>query len=411
MKTGNQHPNSERAAASGQDAIVHEASLEPAKRAKPSALFRLLGDVSGAFADLGTFLPLVIGVLAVKHFSPTSVLIGFGCFALATAMIYRRPVPVQPMKAIAAVVIATGLSAETVAAAGIMLGVVLLVLALTGAIERLSRAIPQSVLAGVSLGIGIHLALVGLGLMSHEWIVGLAVLVLVLVLSKTRLSPFACLAGLVAALAWGLSVDGLPAGPTLGLNLPVPVLPSTAAFREAAETVLIPQFMLTVANAVLATAALAATYFSNDAKSNITPRRLALSTGGLNLVLAPFGALPMCHGAGGLVAQYKFGARTGLAPTIFGASCLTLGLLWGDGALAILTLLPLAGVGALLAVAGGEMAANKRLFDARPHCLAIILLTAAVCVFVNVAVGVLIGLAAEFIRSRVWRRLNGPAGK
>ena len=32
-------------------------------------------------------------------------------------------------------------------------------------------------------------------------------------------------------------------------------------------------------------------------------------------------------GAGGLVVQHRFGARTGLAPAIFGATCLLLGLL------------------------------------------------------------------------------------
>ena len=163
---------------------------------------RLAGDVSGAFADLGTFLPLVLGVLAINRFSPASVLIGFGCFALATALIYRRPVPVQPMKAVAAIIIATGLTAQSVAAAGILLGVLLIAVALTGLIDRLNRAVPQSVLSGVSLGIGIHLALVGLDLVSREWAVGVGILALVLVLLQTRLAAFACLAGLGVAVAW-----------------------------------------------------------------------------------------------------------------------------------------------------------------------------------------------------------------
>ncbi|MCP5367992.1 MAG: sulfate transporter, partial [Hyphomicrobiales bacterium] len=65
----------------------------------------LLGELSGAVADLGTFLPLVIGVLAVGGFDAAGVLTGFGLFALAVAVFYRRPVPVQPMKAVSALAI------------------------------------------------------------------------------------------------------------------------------------------------------------------------------------------------------------------------------------------------------------------------------------------------------------------
>lgn len=365
---------------------------------------RIAGDVSGAFADLGTFLPLVLGVLAVNHFNPGSVLTGFGLFALATAAIYRRPVPVQPMKAVAAIIIATGLPAQSVAASGLILGAALIVLAVTGAIERLSRAMPQSVLSGVSLGIGIHLAFVGLGLVSGDWAAGLAVFALVAALLLTRFSAFACMTGLAAAVAWGLFAGaGADVSLAPGLHVPALVLPSLEAFREAAATVVLPQFMLTVTNAVLATAAIAAGFFPADAERNITPRRLALSTGWLNLALAPFGALPMCHGAGGLVVQHRFGARTGLAPALFGLACLALGIMLGAGALGVLAILPLAAVGALLAIAGGEMAFNRRLFDGRPSCLAVILLTAAVCMLVNVAAGVVAGLAAEFIRSRMMR--------
>jgi len=35
-----------------------------------------------------------------------------------------------------------------------------------------------------------------------------------------------------------------------------------------------------------------------------------------NLPAGLFGAVPMCHGTGGLAAHYRFGARTGGAPVI-----------------------------------------------------------------------------------------------
>ena len=107
-----QTPTSEKAAAGGK---------------RVAGWHRWMGEFSGAFADLGTFLPLIIGIFAVQQLDPTGVLLGFGLFALATAVIYRRPVPVQPMKVVAAVVIAGGLGASEVAATGLLLGIVLCV--------------------------------------------------------------------------------------------------------------------------------------------------------------------------------------------------------------------------------------------------------------------------------------------
>ena len=62
-----------------------------------------LAEFSASLADLGTFLPLVLGVLVVTSLDPVGVLFGFGVFALVTGWVYRRPIPVQPMKAVAAI--------------------------------------------------------------------------------------------------------------------------------------------------------------------------------------------------------------------------------------------------------------------------------------------------------------------
>ena len=70
--------------------------------------------------------------VAVQRLDPVGLLVGFGLFAWATALIYRRPVPVQPMKVVAALVIAGGLTATEVAATGILLGVILCVLRRAG---------------------------------------------------------------------------------------------------------------------------------------------------------------------------------------------------------------------------------------------------------------------------------------
>src|SRR5712691_6605228 len=131
----------------------------------------ILQEVSGACGDLGTFIPHVIGAMTVAGLAPAGVLFGFGAFLLATGVFYGLPLPVQPMKAVSAVILTDGLRPGEVAAAGMMLGVVLLVLGITGWIGRLARAIPQSVSAGLQLGLGLLMGALGVKLMLETpWI-------------------------------------------------------------------------------------------------------------------------------------------------------------------------------------------------------------------------------------------------
>ena len=204
----------------------------------------------------------------------------------------------------------------------------------------------------------------------------------------------------IAAVAWGISqapqaLDGLQPG----LFLPAFSLPGLDGLRQATLEALLPQLALTLTNATVITAAIAAEYFPRD-RDRITPDRLALSTGAMNLLLAPLGAIPMCHGAGGLVVQHRFGARTGLAPAIFGISCLLLGLLLGPNALLLLALLPMAAVGALLVIAGVDLAITRRLRRASPDRLLVITLTGLACVVGNVVLGLLLGVLLEALRVR-----------
>ena len=360
-----------------------------------------MGDLSGAFADLGTFLPLVIGVLAVQRADPTGLLVGFGLFALVTALIYRRPVPVQPMKAVAALAIAGGLSTSGLAATGLLLGVLLAALATFGLVGRQGRLIPRTGRSGVQLGVGLYLVWAGAGLIIEQPWLGGAALVLLLVLQRTRLRPLAALIVVAGAAVWGVTrlPGGLPAI-DVGFYLPGFDLPGMEAFWESSRDVLLPQLALTLTNATVITAAIAADYFPGD-RERITPDRLAMSSGVLNLVVAPFGGFPMCHGAGGLVVQHRFGARSGLAPAIFGVICLGLGLLLGPQALTLLALLPMAAIGALLLIAGADLAVSKGVRRASRDRLLVIGATGIICVLANVAVGLVVGMLLEWLRVRL----------
>ena len=365
---------------------------------------RFLLECSGACGDLGTFIPHVIGAMTVAGLAPAGVLFGFAAFLIATGLFYGLPLPVQPMKAISAVILTGGLRPGEVAAAGIMIGVVLLVLGITGWIGRLSRAIPQSVSAGLQLGLGLLMGVLGLKLVLETPWLGFGSLALLFALTRVPRCPAAPLTLAMSMLAaWATDKTGIASAVAVTPGLPQLVVPSWPEVWRSFEVAVLPQLSLTLTNAVIVTASLARELFPSTG-SIASERRLALSSGLANLLLCPFGAMPMCHGAGGLAGQFKFGARTGLAPVIFGAVLLVLAVAFADHAAALFALIPIGAVGSLLIFAGTDLAISRRLFDGKPSCLWVIGATALVTVTVNPALGLVLGWVAELIRATIVRR-------
>jgi MFS superfamily molybdate transporter len=365
--------------------------------ARPSAA----GEVGGAFGDLGTLLPILLGAILVGGMSAGGMLVGFGAFLLATGLVYRLPLPVQPMKAVGALVIAGGLAPGEVAAAGIAGGLILLALTLSGAVAWAARVVPRSAILGLQLGVGATMAWIGLGL---AWSGPLAAgVALTLLLGMPRLAPSvpAVPAALAGALAVELLAGGaLPPLPSPAFAPPHVVLPGS--LEEAWRGLVIgalPQLPLTLANAVLLPALLARETFPADRAARASERRLGLATGAANVALAPIGALPMCHGAGGLMAQYRFGARTGWAPALLGIALLALGLFFADGAAQLLGIIPSGALGVLLIVAGSDLAFSRRLAEVRADCRPAIAAAAVATFVVNPALGVAAGWLAEMARS------------
>lgn len=363
-------------------------------------------EISGAAGDLGTLLPLMLGSIALAGLSPTAVLLGFAASYIATALYYRLPVPVQPMKAVAAVLLTAGMAPSGLAASGFMIGVILLVLGLTGWITKFARIVPRSVLGGLQLGLGIVLALVSFKLLDTAPVVGLVTLGLLLLLMFLPRCPSALIA-LAAAflLSQAFDAPGIAYDAGAGGAIPLAALPSLAEIENAFSLVVLPQLSITLTNAILLTALVASDYFGERA-AHVTPARLSVGTGLANMLLAPLGALPMCHGAGGLAAHYRFGARTGTAPLLLGLVLLGVALFPGGHGLALLAAIPAASLGALLLVAAGELALTRRLFGSRPSCWPVIAVTAGITVWIDPFWGLLAGSFSEMLRFAALRLIR-----
>jgi MFS superfamily sulfate permease-like transporter len=156
----------------------------------------------------------------------------------------------------------------------------------------------------------------------------------------------------------------------------------------------LPQLPLTLLNSVLAMAALAGHLYPQQAQ-RVTPTRMALSVGFMNLIVCPLGGMPLCHGSGGLAGQHKLGARTGVSVILLGLVKLCLGLLFGGAAVLWMKAYPRPILGLFLLLAGWSLAEASRAWKTRAA-----IWVSATMVVANYAAGsLLVGFAAGWL---VW---------
>jgi len=374
-------------------------------------------ELAGSFGDLGTLLPIVVGMILINKLSPTTVFLAFGLFYLMTGFYYRLPVPVQPLKAVGAIAIAypSQITESVIGAAGMIFGIILLLLSLTGTLDKISRLFTQPVVRGIQLALGLIFLKKGIELIVTQkvflsgangnyseyhinLILGFLVFAMVLALLDNRKVP-AALAALAVGIIAGLALGGLQGrtlaiGPT-GVHL---ISPSLSDFWTAFIMLILPQIPLTIGNACVGTADICNTLFpSSPLLSRTTAGRFALSMGVANLPAGFFGAVPMCHGTGGLAAHYRFGARTGGAPIMIGTLFVVLALVLGELGLTILALIPNSVLGVLLVFAGLELCPLVRSLQTNEEFFIALLIAGIALAVPNMAWAFGIGILADLL--------------
>ena len=356
-------------------------------------------EISAATADLGTFLPLCLGLVVIAGMDPVGLLFGFGVFAVATAAFYQRPIPVQPMKAVAAMGIAGIASPDVMIATGVLLGFALVGLSCTDAIGRLKQMVPKTVLYGMRLALALSLCLMIIDLDIDSKLVTALLGFLLIVLLRTPAAALASLA--VVLVGWFVFENGtLPGDIRIGLHLPSVQMPNLPALLSSVETVFVPQLALTLTNALILTAVIAQDYFPEDSQK-LSERRFARSSGVANILLAPFGAMPMCHGAGGLAAYHGLGATTGWPVGVFGLVCLVGAIALGDQMVLIFSTVPEEVVAVLLLYAAWVLADPVAILRVKRSCLFVIAIMVVITLIAGPMVGLLSGTLLEYARSKL----------
>jgi len=360
---------------------------------KPAMKFSL-SELAGAFGDFGTIIPLILAVALVTTMNVGYMLLFFGIWFIVTGWYYGLPIPIEPMKAIAVIVIAEQLSAGEVAAAGIILGFLFLLISYGPLLLWLEKVIPEAVVRGIQLGLALVLIKTSIGFITSDPLfagIGIVIILLFMLICTYRaaIPDLSALVIIGAGIVIGVFIHGFPALQILAF--PSLVIPTQMDYIRATYSLVPSQALLTVTNAILATALLTKDLF----KADVPASRLSRTIGLMNLTSVPFGGFPMCHGAGGLAGQYRYGARTGAASICAGVIFIVIALFFASAD--ILTLISVGFFGALLVFVALEMCRHSIKSTSFP----ITILVGVIALLVSMTVAFIVGIVAAYVMQRM----------
>lgn len=435
-----QNPSSEQQ----QHTILHSKVI---RQVRTNLLFKSKwAELNGAMGDLGTYIPIVLALTLARDLNLGTTLIFTGVYNIITGAIYGVPMPVQPMKSIAAVALSNSdFGLPEIMASGILTGGVLFVLGVTGLMQLVYKLIPLSVVRGIQLAQGLSFAMTAVKYVrkiqdlpksktkgDRPWL-GLDGLVLAIVCASfivvvngagdernredqeqdhnegqeqeqerpiSRFDKWKKKITLVsipsAFIVFVLGVvlafvrrpkllNDIEFGPS-----PIEVVRITRrAWRDGFVKGTIPQLPLSMLNSVIAVCKLSSDLFP---ERDFTATSLSVTVGLMNVVGCWFGAMPCCHGAGGLAGQYKFGGRTGACVAILGGCKAALGLVVGTSMAVILNQFPVGVLGVLLLFAGIELAMTSRDMRSKEDSFVMLVCTAVSLVGSSAALGFVCGM-------------------
>lgn len=388
-------------------------------------------ELAGSLGDLGTLLPIAIAMVLFNGLDALGLFFSIGVFYILSGLYFGITVPIQPMKVIGAYAIATAMSADQILASSLLMGVFLLIIGLTGAIDVIRRFTPKAVIRGVQLSTGAllvaggvrfmlgtskyqllqqavepHLSIQSIGAIPISLVIGVVAAIITLILLDNKKYPAGLMVitgGLAIGILLGARFDLISSG--FGFHLPrlLPFgFPGKADFTFALFALALPQLPMTLGNAVLAYTDLSAEYFG-DRSAKVTNRKACLSMAMANLFSFFLGGMPLCHGAGGLAAHYRFGARTAGSNLMIGGLFLALAVLFGDDIVGLFNLLPMSVLGVLLVFAGSQLTLTiMDLKDRKDYFVASLIL--GITLASNLAAGFIAGMVAAHILR--WKKLS-----
>lgn len=365
-------------------------------------------EFAGAFGDLGTLVPFIVGYITLNKMDPLGILVSLGLFKIFAGLYFRTPIPIQPMKAIGGMAIAhaSSITHGMIWAAGIFTGVFWLLMGLTGAVTWIEKITAKPVVRGIMLGLGLSFIMEGLNMMRTQPLFAIGGAVLTLLLLNSRRFP-----AILALLVYGIIVafvhdPGLPgelADISVRFRWPQIGLPRFS-WNELVTGLLLlglPQAPLTLGNAVIGTVAENNQHFPDRP---VTAKKISIGHGIMNMISPFLGGIPVCHGAGGMAGHIRFGARTGGSLVILGLIILFAGLFLSSSISLIIQVFPRSVLGVIMLFAGVELSMVIRDVGLKKENLFVLVVTTGIAMW-NMGVAYLAGLILYHAIERKWIKI------
>ncbi len=162
---------------------------------------------------------------------PGPILLAFGLFYVYSGLIYRLPMPVEPLKVVGAIAITGSLSHGEIVGAGLFVGLFFLLIGVTGVVSYLEKIFPLSLIRGVQLGLALLLLYKGGVYVIQDLYVGALAVMLaaVSILWNRRFKDF-YLPGALIVLAIGIAYGFYRLGaPPVQFSVPLDIYVPTSA--------------------------------------------------------------------------------------------------------------------------------------------------------------------------------------
>ena len=358
-----------------------------------------LKEFGGAFGDWGTLIPFIIGYVSIVGLSPVGIFLTLGITNIILGIRFNLPLPVQPQKTIGTIAISERWGSNMVISTGFGTGVIWFLLGLSKKLNKIVQKVPIVSVRGIQLGLAFILGWAGIILFKESLILGFISILIILLLIKNKPIPSAIILTLLGIFILIISKTVLLSDITFSLPTFSFKFPTWNNFLLGMIYAGIAQLFLTLTNVMIATVVLIKDLFP-EREGVVDANTLALNMGITNLISPFFVGMPTCHGSGGLMAQYAFGARTGGSMILEGFMELFLGIFFSETLFLLFTEFPLAILGAML-IYTAFLLGRIAFKDFNMKNFPIILISGLFCYFLNITVGFFIGLLLYFIFKKI----------
>lgn len=366
-----------------------------------------LSEFAGALGDWGTLIPFIIGYISIVGLNPAGVFLCLGLTNIILGIRFNLPLPVQPQKTIGTIAISQAWNPGLVLSTGFGTGIIWTILGLTKSLEKIVRKVPVVMVRGIQLGLGLILGWTAYQLLIFDIFLGVISVFIIILIFRFKRIPSS-----IILVALGIALIFLNKSITLSnIQFGLPhfdfYVPQWDEILVGMVIAGIAQLLLTLTNVMIATVSLIKDLFP-EKDNAITASELAVNMGIMNIVSPFLGGIPLCHGSGGLAAQYAFGARTGGSMILEGLMELLLGLFFSETLFLLFNNFPKAILGAMLLYTAfllGKISFN----DFKSKNLPVILITAIFCFIYNITIGFLIGFLSYIILKIIERKLSNQS--